>query len=368
MGHITETHYQPAYIETVRIVNVNIQDWTVDCISEYANKRFFDIQVSSPYFHFMNGEGVYCMPEIGAMAWVCKPSSGGFAPPFILGFQSPFDEVAGNFKSGRPNLNPGDIMMRTRDENFLILRRGGVVQIGSTPTAQRMYLPIQNYIRDFCENYQLTTFGGELEWTTDRTDKTITGDALTVFALKAKSKSNDPEHVATLKIGSPDPTKPTVLDLSIFDSGMKGAVRKISLTLGKDGNVQWDVQGSWTQTVVGKYSVHSTDTTSLSSDKDMTLSTKNNLNISAEMAAKIVAKGLLELMSDQGIVLGGAGTIKLGGPGASQPVVKGTELATFLAKLCSQIAASNPPLSTGAAIGLMSAEIPKLLSIKTFTV
>jgi hypothetical protein len=44
---ISEDRYFPAYVESVRIVNVNIDSWSVDAVSEHANKKFFDIQVMS---------------------------------------------------------------------------------------------------------------------------------------------------------------------------------------------------------------------------------------------------------------------------------------------------------------------------------
>ena len=90
-GHI-ESGYQAAVVETVRIVNVNVDAWSVDVVSEYGSKRWFDIQVMSPYFHYVNGEGIYAMPEVGALAWLCKGSAGERAESFIIGYQSPYDE------------------------------------------------------------------------------------------------------------------------------------------------------------------------------------------------------------------------------------------------------------------------------------
>src|SRR5574337_1687504 len=122
-GGVPSRGYKPAVIEKGRIVNVNIKDWSVDVAGEYANKIFLDVQVASPYLHYANGEGIYVMPEVGAMCWICIPSTGHMAPAFVLGFMAPIDERKGddgqipaNFRAGRQNLNPGDIMMRTRDE------------------------------------------------------------------------------------------------------------------------------------------------------------------------------------------------------------------------------------------------------------
>ena len=316
---------QPAYVETVRVFNVNIDDWSVDCISEHGNKRFFDVQVMSPYFHFANGEGIYVMPEVGALAWLCIPSGGRMAPAFILGFQAPFDETDINYRSGRPNLNPGDIMVRTRDENFLILRRGGVVQIGATPIAQRLYVPIRNFIQDFCENYQLTTFGGEMLWETDRDDQTTDGSAPTKFSLKVKSKANDEKHIATLTIGSLGESDSATLELVVNESGDDGAAVKVRLLIDKDGNVSWWVKKDWNIVVEGGYTVTSTG--------DMNMKTEGAASMSAQgdMSVKSAGGNLAMTAAANADMIGGevatvdAPMIKLGGAAASQ-AVKGTEL------------------------------------------
>jgi hypothetical protein len=242
---VSESEWIPATVQTCRIINVNIEDWSVDVIGEHANKKFCDVQVMSPYFHIENGEGIYAQPEVGALAWICTPSSGRFATSFLLGFQSAHDEAYDGFRGGRQTLNPGDIMMRTRDENFLILRRGGVVQIGATPTAQRIFIPIRNIIRDFCENYELFSFGGELTWETDRDDQTTDGEALTKFSLKAKEKANNKKHIATLSIGSHGESDTTTLLLEVSDSGDDGAAVVAHMDITKDGEISWKIKKSW---------------------------------------------------------------------------------------------------------------------------
>jgi len=242
---IMEGGYTPALVETVRVMNVNINDWSIDCVSEFGFKRYFDIQVMSPYFHFNNGEGMYVVPEAGALAWLCRPSDGKFGAPFLMGFKAPYDEDNASFRSGRQTLNPGDIMFRTRDENFIVLRRGGVVQIGSTPTAQRMYVPIQNFIKDFCENYQLFTFGGEMTWTTERDDQTTEGNAQTRLTYKIKSTSDEPSHVLELTMGSHGEGEPVKLNLQVFSDGTNERVLMADLKITNEGDVIWNIEQDW---------------------------------------------------------------------------------------------------------------------------
>lgn len=369
---IGESGYHGAVIETVRIVNVNIEAWSVDGVSEYGNKRFVDIQVMNPYFHYANGEGIYVMPEVGCLAWVCFPSSGEHAAPFIMGYQAPFDEDNASFRSGRMSLNPGDIMLRTRDENFVVLRRGGVVQIGATATAQRIYVPIRNFIRDFCENYELFTFGGEMTWITERDEKATDGAALTKYSLKAKSKANDEEHIATLTIGSHGEGDPLTLELTVFDSGDKGAAEMVKLQITKEGDVNWTVEKDWTTTIKGDYTILGEGNISLDAAKEGTFSAQKAVLIKSSQDAvtidamkNLLLKGGIDAVIDAPI-------IKLGGAGAIEPVVKGTQFLTFMAALIGQIAAimqTVPPTlpTTAPSVAAMAGQLATLVSTKVFT-
>lgn len=175
----------PTQTMQCKILNVNIVNWTVDVVTVFDKKRYFDIQVASPYLHFNAGEGIYVVPEVGALCHVCLP--GDSSPPFIQGFVAPLeirtetgseeapvgtrsrgDQVPHNtdasFAAGRHPAKPGDIIIKTRDGNFLILHRGGILQIGATEVAQRIYTPIGNRVVDFVENYEMQSVAGTLSW------------------------------------------------------------------------------------------------------------------------------------------------------------------------------------------------------------
>ena len=343
---VVEGTWVPAGVETARIVNVNIEAWSVDIVSEYANKRYFDLQVMSPYFHFVNGEGIYCMPEVGAMVWVCRPSMGRFGAPFVMGYQAPFEEDNANFRCGRQNLNPGDIMMRTRDENFIVLRRGGVIQIGATPVCQTMYVPIHNMLRHFCENYEVNCFGGEMTWFTERSDQTTDGSALTKFSLKAKEKANDPQHVATLTVGSHGEDDKAIVELVVYDSGLDGQKEQVRLTIDKDGNVDLYLEKDLDITAKGNVRFESSGGNfeieavegklSVSSAQDMGLATKANFKAEATGNMDLKAKGVATLEGSQ--VLCGAG--------ASNPAVKFNDFAKLIAAMSG--------FFTGIAVGPLS--------------
>jgi len=370
---VAEGEWKPASVETCRIINVNIEQWSVDCVSEHGNKRFFDIQVMAPYFHFLNGEGIYAQPEVGALCWVCVPSSGRFAAPFVMGFQSAHDDDFDSFQGGRQALNPGDIMMRTRDENFLILRRGGVVQIGATPTAQRFYLPIRNFIKDFCENYELFTFGGELTWLTQRDDQTTDGKALTTLTFKVKEHADNKLQIATLSIGSHGDSDKTTLKLEINDSGDDGNKVMVSLAITKEGDVGWTLEKGFA--IEAKENVQIT-----SLEKDITVkAAKGQVLVQANKAATMKSDTDAATVEGQTMAVLKSGTKAMLdapmmhlGNGAASPLVKGDMLVSLLGTLITQIStfACGPPGSpvvAAPAIASLSGQLSGLLSTASFT-
>jgi hypothetical protein len=175
-----------AHVIEGQIVDVNLEAWTVDFISKYDQKYYLNIQVGSPYAHFSRGEGFYAMPDLGAKCYVCIPSDG--PPPFVLSFVMPQETIddptsddapAGTngqsggptqtntsvtFAGGRSRVKPGDIGITNRDGSFVRLHRGGVLQIGSTQLAQRLYIPVQNLITDISQNYRHYNTGGSHNW------------------------------------------------------------------------------------------------------------------------------------------------------------------------------------------------------------
>lgn len=176
--------HEPAKIAIGRVMNVNLVKWTIDVAAQFDRHKYFNIQVGSPYLHHSNGEGIYVIPEIGCKAVVCIPSDS--SPPFVIAFvmanelvddsstdapqgttshsQATPNTTDASFQGGRPKAKLGDIWMRTRDGNFVILHRGGVLQIGATELAQRIYLPLNNSVMDISENYAHHNTGGSLTW------------------------------------------------------------------------------------------------------------------------------------------------------------------------------------------------------------
>lgn len=173
-----------AQVLEARVFGVNLVNWTVDVRSSFDRHTFYDIRVSSPYSHFSNGEGFFAMPEIGAKCLVCIPSD--TSPPCVVGFIMPYKKVdlatpdapqgttsqseagkkstGASFAGNRSRAKGGDLGMRGRDGNFVILHRGGVLQIGSNELSQRIFLPLNNVVMDVSENYSHHNSGGTVFW------------------------------------------------------------------------------------------------------------------------------------------------------------------------------------------------------------
>jgi hypothetical protein len=169
-GFTHQAGSDPAYIQQAKVIGVNMANWTVDVYTTYDKHRYMDVQVGSPYLHYSNGEGIFAMPEVGAQCLVAIP--GDTTGPVVLTFTTPHETRTASdtdpggvtFAGGRPVAKPGDIMMRTRDGNFITLHRGGVLQIGATEVAQRIYIPIGNYITDISGNYNHHNTSGSITW------------------------------------------------------------------------------------------------------------------------------------------------------------------------------------------------------------
>jgi hypothetical protein len=295
------------------------------------------------------------------------------AQAFIIGFKAPFDESNTNYRCNRQSLNPGDLMLRTRDENFVVLRRGGVLQIGSTPTCQTIYVPIRNIIRNFCENFELNAFGGDLIWSIERDDQTTTGDAPAKLKLRAKEKASDPGHIAELSIGSHGDSNPVTLELTIRDSGASDAKDMCKLQVTKEGEVTWTAEKNWNLTVAeninvsttkGDISVTSAGLITATAQKDVSIkSSQGQATLDGMNKATVKSSSQVNVEAPQ---------INLGGASAASQGVMGTELQAWLTQLINQIAAltfiaplqpAGPAPVVGApAIASLTASMPTWLS------
>ncbi len=346
----------PAYIHEGRIINVNLPNWTVDFQSQFDQKTFFDIQVSSPYMHANFGEGIYVVPEINAKCLVCIPSDG--PPPFVLAYIMPMESKdvppeeqnsgqtsseGSTFAGGRARAKLGDIIMRGRDGNFVVLHRGGVLQVGASQVAQRIYIPLQNIITDISQNYEHHNSGGSIGWgisssSTDDNPETQFHQTFRLFANDEKAdvrmavgKVRQPVLEPAGDEGSLNPYNEAVntdddevaYDFTIapggFDAGT-GAPEasaqsgtKLKLVFSKNGGGFLRAEG----------------TVAIRIKKKLILDIDQDANIGVKGAVRFNVDGKIELRSKTGVDISG-GVISLNG-GTKPIATVGSTVNVFIA-------------------------------------
>ena len=320
---------KPAFVESARVMSVDAMNYSVDILTDPPEQRYWgDLPFASPYTHHQGGEGIYVMPEVGARCWICWPSDA--LGPFVLAY-GPYasaDEAASHrWRSGREELRPGDIYLGTRDRNGIVIRRGGVLQVMSTPLAQRMYIPINNLIRDFCQNYGMHAFGGDLTWEVGTPADNAYGDRETVWRLRAKEKADDPSIVCDLSLGHHD--EDVALELFVYSDGTDEHSQVAHLTIDKAGVVTWALEDSFNIVTQKDFSVEATENVSMVATQLMELDGKQGVTLQSTSAGvKLLAKGNIEL-GDSGLVVTPEGKIEVGA-GGTEPLVLGNQLVSWL--------------------------------------
>jgi len=301
----------PARIVQCRVVNLNLTNYTVDVASLFDRHRYYNIQVTSPYQHFSNGEGLTCIPEVGSHCLVCLPSDS--TQPFVLSFFMPFQKIddasapdapqgtashgaqvpypsAATFAGGRPTPKPGDMYMRGRDGNFFILHRGGVLQIGATELSQRIFIPLDNRMIDISENYAHHNVGGSIVWgIQDGAGQTnFPTQQVETFRIFANDKYAD-VRVTRGKVPAPlegagGLSGDVVYEVAISPKGFNadsGDAAGSGTAKGIVYHFATDRKGNVTMTVAGQVTGRFKKAVSLSFDDDLSINGKKNIFIEA---------------------------------------------------------------------------------------
>jgi hypothetical protein len=232
------------------------------------------------------------------------------------------------------------MLWQGRDENFVVLRRGGVLQLGSTNICQRAYVPVLNYIRDFCENYELNTAAGSLTWTVKRQEGDTSGNAPTEYELIAREFAQDKKASIKVLLGSlDDATKPpggdkTFLEVTIApqmidpDSGKVSGKDKFVLRLDKAGNLFVHQAGTRTEEIDGdhKVTIKGKQEVEVKGNQDVTVGGNQKTTITANHDISGVQS--TEAWSGKKVI--GAAQLLLGSQAASEPAVLGLKLVAWL--------------------------------------
>jgi len=186
--------------------------------------------------HLNRGSGINVMPQPGDSCWGCFPADGSI--PFILGFitrdgdDRPVESGEkgdASYKGSRPNLKPGDIHLGTDDGNFVILRRGGMVQIGSSQVSQTVYVPIEGLIRSYFMKYHGFSPLGEVVWdhaTIDQSTATTEAtDIPVLLKFSCRDTLQDKQSSIEIRMGRlTEEMLDTSVDTNLLQEGKKTSV------------------------------------------------------------------------------------------------------------------------------------------------
>ena len=319
----------PIGVEQARVADVNVSQFTVDVYTEETYRKLFDVPFSVPYLDANWGTGIQYMPEAGTLCWVIWPDQIG-ASPFVLGWCGPLD-TAGGYKGLRRPLEPGDCIMETPDENYVWIRRGGIIDIASTPMCRRMYIPIDNLIRDVAGSYRMQTLGGSMDWSVSREGETDTdGHRQVRYAVGVKEFADDKNVMVSLQMSgavgtnssaglTPSGVLPSNSDedhgmirLVVFDTGAKGETQKQQITIEffKDGTMDLTLEKDLTISVRENIALRA-----LEGDVEVTAAEgKVKVEASKSDMALLAMKGSLEVNGQTLKLSSTKGTTMDGGP------------------------------------------------------
>jgi len=236
------------------VTNVNPSDWEMDLFVSSTGQTHIDVGIPGTYLH-PDGHGSFCMPEPGAFVWIAEPSHVD-EHVTALAYAALMD-TAGTHATGREDLDmhPGDQYMGGAGGNRIIVRRGGIIEVRGSPLAQRLYLPIENIIRDIFQNYEMLGVGGHAKWLTGLGEETDAAGVPTVYTMASKRFAGDKMGVVTLtagNVGMVDENEPDlVFSLAMYDNGEVDQEKTVGIKVTKDGNVDLMFTGNVTGVVKG---------------------------------------------------------------------------------------------------------------------
>lgn len=346
--------------EEATVTVVDRDKHTVTVETRHSAKTVPDLQVGMAWAS-PDGDGITVMPDVGAICHVAWPNDN--TPPYIQDFIGApsargTDEGTGDsptivtFNRGRPRMNPGDIALHTRDKNHLILRRGGVIEIGATPVSKRIYLPIRNYIKDFFENYAAHSPAGSLEWTVARRENDPGGQAASSWVLHLNEFAQDEKatvRIRHLPLAAPGSSEKAAWEVEVAPQGINrddGSVSssKYRLLVTTAGDQVEVIGASRDITVEG--------------DDSLTIRGSGSVDVTGDYT--VDARGDVVFLAQRDAVLAGVATTKLGGRDAASPGMKGDtflEWAAGATWVVSGTAATLSPASLTALARVLSDKV-----------
>lgn len=328
-----------AEVFRARVDNVHHGQYLVDVTSLFGNQSIENVELGALYQHPSGPEGNYVEPEVGALVLVMKPSDGSRA--VCICYVQQLHATRGA-KGDRPQIGPGDQVIESRDENFVAIRRGGLIEVRSTPLCQTFWLPLTNTLRDIYSNYEAKSLLGEVSWRHAALDPSRPAlETEVLFTWKGRRVVEDAQQTITVRAGH--------VPVGLFDGASQqarnegiaradqvvfelavapnGGPTVYVLRLDRAGNVMIRTQGGATFEFTGPVHVR-TDSTVLWQGV-------GGLELRSLLTGLLLKATNLSFIATQNVLLQAAnlvlsGNVSLGGSGGNQRVPLGDILVNWL--------------------------------------
>ncbi len=281
----TLSSLQNVRIEVARILDVDRENFTILCKSEFGEVPEYRIPLASPFLDQVSGSGLRYQP-VGGETILVLTTSDGYR--YVLGFV-PMDEE-GSMTCGFPPMDSGDYFILNRGGAYLKMFSGGILQIGATPVCGTIYIPIRNLVHTIGENIIIDSLAGSLEFQVDRPEDSSEGHSPTSMQIKVKEFSDDENEMVRLKLGGSQGDN--AFSLTIKDSG-NGEVIKSTIALTKTGDLKVSLTRDYSITIKGKSTTSVTGDISVDSKGSISEKAQGNFNISGanvNVTANAIAK------------------------------------------------------------------------------
>ena len=292
-------------------------------------RRIDDVQVTTPYTSARGG-GIRADPELGAKCIIGGP----LQDPKILGFLGVYDRTTGSYGRREPESTFGDLSFGTAADNYIHLRRSGIIEVKATGLCQTLYIPTGAIIQEHFKQYRGYCPGGEITMGA-RSSRTEEGGGAgaVLYQVKCRGSALDAQMGVQFKLGA-------VADINEIPGGRlpefhtPGPVyAEVAVGLGESaylfqvtaaGEVIERVDQSHIKRVAGtEASLVGAVFKQVEGNVEMEVAGKIDLTCSADLIAQIANS--VRFASPE-IIL--EGNVRLGGPDANENVIKGAAFLT----------------------------------------
>jgi hypothetical protein len=224
------------------------------------------------------------------------------------------------------------MMIRTRDGNGIWFRRGGVLEVFSTAIARRLYIPLLNYIRDICENYDLQTAGGRLHWSVSRSDTDSDNQSVAVLTLLGLNSAEDDSASVMVNIGHvPGDNKLRIVVAPQAINTRTLAVNSTAvyeLLISDDGKLTEELADDYESTIGGSQTWEVSGSVSYNTSGDFNIDAGGSVDIQAGGEHSLTAASSTERLEGRKVVH--SGDINLGGSAVYGAVMASPALIAFI--------------------------------------